>query len=254
MSSKMSKMDRTAVRRPTELEQKYAFEKQFNENRALAEQAQSASVEAVRIASEISQTDKGLSLKVEALDNELNGEGGVKAELNLRVKTDTNGNLESAVHAKGDKFTVESKNFNLDEKGNVSITGHIEATSGRIGGCDIDENGNLQLKNANIAEKLTADKINADGISAKDVNVSGTFETAVNGSTTTITGGTIHVDCAKEAEVIENGVVVTEIKHRVLTFTGWDKKDTYAIYVKGIKDKQTGVFSYSPNLVVEKVE
>lgn len=69
----------------------------------------------------------------------------------------------------------------LDENGDLHISGDITATSGTIGGCAIDGNGNLQIKNVNIAEKLTADSIDADGINAENVTISGNI-TATRGT------------------------------------------------------------------------
>ena len=46
----------------------------------------------------------------------------------------------------------------------ATITGHINATSGTIGGCTIDANGNLQVPSANITGQLTADKISTGSI------------------------------------------------------------------------------------------
>lgn len=110
------KMDRQGVRRPADLERKYKFQKRFEETQKTAEEAK-------KIASEVSHTDSGLTLKVEALNNELNGEGGVKAQLALKVETDADGKLKSKVHVTGDEFTVETDNFKLDENGSVEITG-----------------------------------------------------------------------------------------------------------------------------------
>jgi len=76
---------------------------------------------------------------------------------------------------------------------NVSVSGHITATSGVIGGCEI-QNGTLKVGNANIislnASKITAGTMSADRISggtidARDVNI-----TNLNASN--ITSGTIN--------------------------------------------------------------
>lgn len=116
------KMDRQGVRRPADLERKYNFKKRFDETQKTADEAK-------KIASEISQTDAGLSLKVEALDNELNGENGVRAQLALKVETDADGNLKSKVHVSGNEFTVDTENFSLDENGNVAISGAFNTKS-----------------------------------------------------------------------------------------------------------------------------
>lgn len=69
----------------------------------------------------------------------------------------------------------------LDSDGDLHISGDITATSGVIGGCEIDSSGNLKIKNANIAEKVTANNIDADGINAKNVTISGSI-TATSGT------------------------------------------------------------------------
>jgi len=96
---------------------------------------------------------------------------------------------------------------------NVSVSGHITATSGEIGGCTIS-NGLLQVGNANItslnASKITAGTMSADRISggsidARDVTItnlnasnitSGTINgnniTVTNLSASNITGGTLN--------------------------------------------------------------
>lgn len=116
------KMDRQGVRRPADLERKYKFQKRFEETQKTAEEAK-------RIASEVSHTDSGLSLKVEALDNELNGADGVMAQLALKVETDADGKLKSKVRVTGDEFTVDTENFKLDENGSVEITGAFTTKS-----------------------------------------------------------------------------------------------------------------------------
>lgn len=115
----LKKQDRQGVRRPADIEQKYNFNKQFSEARKVAEEAR-------RIATDITETDKGLSLKVEAIGKDVEN---VKAELELKVETDENGNLKSEVHVTGNEFTVDTDNFKLDKNGNVGITGAFNTKS-----------------------------------------------------------------------------------------------------------------------------
>lgn len=76
---------------------------------------------------------------------------------------------------------------------NVSISGHITATSGYIGGCEI-ENGTLKVGNANItslnASKITAGTMSADRISGGSIDASDVTITNLNASN--ITSGTIN--------------------------------------------------------------
>lgn len=71
-----------------------------------------------------------------------------------------------------DTFNVTSSGVATMKEAN--ITGTIIAISGQIGGCDI-VNGVLQIKNANIVEKLTADQIDATNIIVDAANISGTL-------------------------------------------------------------------------------
>lgn len=61
-------------------------------------------------------------------------EQSVEAKLELCVKTDESGNLQSAIHAKANQITIESDNFTL------SAAGDITAKSGSIGGWTIKQN------------------------------------------------------------------------------------------------------------------
>jgi hypothetical protein len=66
----------------------------------------------------------------------------------------------------GDKFKVKWDGTLIAENG--QFEGEITATSGTIGGCAIDEKGNLQVGAANITGTLTADQINLKGAIAWD--------------------------------------------------------------------------------------
>lgn len=132
------KMDRQGVRRPADLEQKYAFAKRFEETKKTAESATQTAETATKIASSVSETEKGLSIKVQALENDLNGEGGVHAQLALKVETDADGKLVSKVHIEGGFLTIETDNFTLTEDGTITATngkfdGEITSTKGTIG-------------------------------------------------------------------------------------------------------------------------
>ena len=59
-------------------------------------------------------------------------------------------------------FKVDAEGLTVNGKG--QFTGKVTATEGEIGGCIIDTKGNLQIKNANISEKLTANQIDVASI------------------------------------------------------------------------------------------
>jgi hypothetical protein len=67
---------------------------------------------------------------------------------------------------RGNRLIVISDNFTLTEDGTII------ATAGKIGGCTI-KNGVLRITNANIAEKLTADKIDTKELKVDVANVTG---------------------------------------------------------------------------------
>lgn len=68
---------------------------------------------------------------------------------------------------------IDAERINADgiEAKDVIITGVITATEGVIGGCQIDADGNLQIKNINISEKLTANEIDVDSLTVGKILV-----------------------------------------------------------------------------------
>lgn len=73
-----------------------------------------------------------------------------------------------------DGFKISCNDANMIDSKHFKVTqdGEITATAGEIGGCKI-ENGVLQVKAVNIQDKLAASQINADGITAENVDISG---------------------------------------------------------------------------------
>lgn len=61
----------------------------------------------------------------------------------------------------------------------ATIKGEINATSGTIGGCSISD-GVLQVKSANITEKLTADKLNVTSLSSISANLGSITAGSIN--------------------------------------------------------------------------
>ena len=97
----------------------------------------------------------------------------IKAELSLKLSRDESGKIIAMINAsadeiaiKGNRLTIESSNFELTQDGTV------KANAGEIGGCSIVD-GVLQIKNANIGEQLTADKINAENMDIKKATIGG---------------------------------------------------------------------------------
>lgn len=110
--------------------------------------------------------------------------GFISADFNMKVGRDEYDQIISMINASADlielygsRIIIESDYFSL------AADGTIEATAGTIGGCSIVD-GVLEVPAANITGKLTADKINADGIVAEDVQISG----EINATSGTIGG------------------------------------------------------------------
>lgn len=61
--------------------------------------------------------------------------------------------------------------FGIDANGNVTIRGTVYASAGKIGNCDIDSNGHLQVPSAYITGTLSADKIVGGTITASDIKL-----------------------------------------------------------------------------------
>ena len=95
----------------------------------------------------------------------------------------------------GDKFLVDYEG-NL-ECINADVAGTITATSGTIGGCSIVD-GKLQIAEANISGKLTANVIDGSNLNvnsaniADSVNANWVYAGAVNADN--ITAGTLNAD------------------------------------------------------------
>ena len=69
-------------------------------------------------------------------------EKSVQAKIDMCVKMDENGNLESEINISSDKLTIDTQNFTLAKDGTITcqgatIEGNITATSGSIGGWNI---------------------------------------------------------------------------------------------------------------------
>lgn len=137
-----------------------------------------------------------------------------------------------------DEFSVRSNGksvMSITPSGGLAVQGNITATSGVIGGCKI-ENGILCVSAANIIDKLTASKINADGITASGVTISGnitatsgTFSNCVIDNTCTIKGTlTSDIICTNEST---NDRAKGEIKFDTLN-------GIYASYIMRVTDQE----------------
>ena len=93
----------------------------------------------------------------------------------------------------GDKFLVDYKG-NLTCT-NANVAGTINATAGTIGGCNID-NGKLQISEANISGKLTANVIDGSKLQISEANISGKLTASV------IDGSNLNVNSANIANSV----------------------------------------------------
>ena len=111
----------------------------------------------------------------------------------LTVKSGGNINIESGgdfIISSGGKFQVKSGNFNIDEKGNVSVKGEIEAKSLKITGSDgsmVDISDEAKL--ANFVKGHQDDKWLKD---------------ALNNGTTTIDGGLVLSNAILTKDIANN--------------------------------------------------
>lgn len=141
----MNKQDLQGSRTPADLERKYNWGKSFSEVMGVL----------IDVQRHVEESD--------AL---------IEAELSLKIGRDENDQIVSMLNAsaniiniKSNRLKIVSDYFKLAVDGtitatNANITGTVTANAGKIGGCDIVD-GVLQIKKANIAETLTADKIEA---------------------------------------------------------------------------------------------
>ena len=124
--------------------------------------------------------------------------------------------------------TKIGNNFGLTSSGKiyakeVNLVGKITATSGEIGGASI-KNGVLQIKKVNIAEKLTANEIDATNLTVAAANITGKLTAsqieasalAVNSlSFGKITSGT------SNAEITAGNLTITNGKIRLTSGDYW---------------------------------
>ena len=169
----MNKQDRVYPRTAAQLERQYNFGKAFNEVLGIANDVRIIAEEAKKVSAEIAETSKGISLRVEDLEQGLSAQFQVTIEESedgetgeKKVFSLINGEA-TEIQFKSNSLIIESDFFRLDREGKIYATG------GRIGNCSFDENGDLVIPTSCFAEKITADKINANGIVATDVDITG---------------------------------------------------------------------------------
>lgn len=141
----------------------------------------------------------------------------------------------------GNKFLVDYEG-NL-ECTNADVAGTITATAGTIGGCSID-NGKLQISEANISGKLTANVIDGSKLKISEANISGKLTANV------IDGSNLNVNSANIADSVnanwiyagainaDNITAGTLNADRINASTlSWDKLIGYAPATKLSDDK-----------------
>jgi hypothetical protein len=159
----MSKQDKVAPRTPADLERKYG--KNFAEILGVATDARDIAKEAAKETEEI----------------KLQVNNGVSAQFLLTIKEDGTKTYSlidgkaTKIHFESDSFSVDSTHFKLQEDGTVTIK------KGDIGGCSFDGEGNLIVPVKFLSGTISANQINADGIVAEDVDLTGKI-TATEGS------------------------------------------------------------------------
>ena len=101
-----------------------------------------------------------------------------------------------AIQIGGDKFLVDYEG-NL-KCINADVAGTITATAGTIGGCSIDKDGKLQIAEANISGKLTANVIDGSNLNVNSANIADSVNAdwvyAGNINADNISGGTLDAE------------------------------------------------------------
>lgn len=159
----MSKQDKVAPRTPADLERKY--NKSFSEILGVATDARDYAKEA----------------KKEAEELKFQVGNGISAQFKLSIEEDDKkvfsliDGSATKIHFESDSFSVDSTYFKMEEDGTVKIR------KGDIGGCSFDGEGNLLVPVEFLSGKILAQQINADGIIAANVDLTGKI-TATEGS------------------------------------------------------------------------
>ena len=157
------RQDGVAPRTAADLERRYG--KNFSEILGIATDARDYATEAKNKTEEI----------------ELKVGKGLSAQFSLSIEEDDTKTFSlidgsaTKIHFKSDSLLIESTYFRLQEDGTVKIR------KGDIGGCSFDGEGNLIVPVEFLSRKLLAEEINADGIVATNVDLTGTI-TATGGS------------------------------------------------------------------------
>lgn len=78
---------------------------------------------------------KSTAIEINGKNMTVGAEGKLTLQSNAGIEVQSGGNITIK---SGGKFTIASNNFAIDENGNVALTGKITASSGKIGGWNID--------------------------------------------------------------------------------------------------------------------
>ena len=113
----------------------------------------------------------------------------IEAKTRLAIESglkQAGGDVISYINASADMISLKGKRLELecgDDENNPNFKltpeGEITAKKGTIGGCEIDEAGNLQITNANIKGKLTADKIDATNLVIDNTRYDNKYSTKI---------------------------------------------------------------------------
>lgn len=154
----------------------------------------------------------------------------------LNISNDTN---SFKVNPNNDNLFIiekdDEKLLYLDQRGDLNITGIINATGGNIGGCEITD-GLLKIKNANISEKLTANQINVDDVISVGTN---TITKITNDaiSTTNVLAENLKVKAAHiDGKVVADQIDATKLRVNVANIDG----ELIANSIE-VKDKQHNI-------------
>ena len=157
------KQDITSPRTAADIERKYNFGKSYSELMGIASDARRTAQEAKQIAQEMSVSNGGLSavFKLSIENSEDGGRQNVYSLINGKA---------NKIHFEADSLQINSTNFRLAEDGTVYIK------AGNIGNCSFDGEGNLIVPINFISGSIASSNIDTKGLTATDVNITGTLK------------------------------------------------------------------------------
>lgn len=128
--------------------------------------------------SRFAQTANSITAEV---NRATNAESDLSASISLKIDKDDNDQIVSMINASADvielnsnRLVVNSSNFSLDRYGNVSMSGEVNAKTGRI--------GNFKLTYGNIAGDVGGSSISSDFVFTNSIQMSNAADLSITGN------------------------------------------------------------------------